>query len=182
MVRYLRSLHRHQDRLFVNTEMLNGIRRQLDTVRERYPDIHLEENLTGVSPTGVSPTGPPVSPAERRSAWLDRTGCGGGWTALGIAADGRAFLCEQMALREPFVVGDATRQSLREIWDSPRLRAFIFPPRDRFTGTPCSPCPVFEECIWSRGRCYRDAYYSYGSVHHPPPSCPDNSRPGLVMT
>lgn len=164
-VPYQRSHYRHRDELALTAEQFDDVRRQLDAVRERYPDIRLDENLT-------RRTADSGRPADGRPAGgRPPAGCGGGWSALGIAADGSAFLCEQMVLAEPYLVGDARTQSLREIWDSRRLHDFIFPTRERFAGTPCMGCPSFQECMWLHGRCYRDAFFTRGSIYAPPPSC-----------
>lgn len=176
-VRYRRSFHRHTDDLFVNAESLNVLSRQFDEIRNDYPDVRIVENLT------LGRSGPSELTAERaRMMWANRIGCGGGWSALGISADGKAFLCEQMKMSDPFYVGDASSQSIQEIWNSDKLLGFIYPTRDQFKGTVCHTCQQFEECMWEKGRCYRDAYFSYGSIYEPPPLCPKNDRPGLQPT
>jgi len=175
-VRYRRSLHRHTDELFVEPRHIPLLREQFDRIRDQYPDAAIVENL---SLPGEQPRMP--TPEEALSAWRGRIGCGGGWSALGIGPDGRAFLCEQMKMDEPFYVGDARTQSIRDIWNGDRLKRFIYPERDRFAGVICQDCPDFENCMWRAGRCYRDAYFSYGSVYQPPPACPYNERPGLRM-
>ncbi|NLT55203.1 MAG: radical SAM protein [Actinomycetales bacterium] len=167
-VRYERSFYRHRDDLDVTADLLDGIRSQFDAVRSDFPDVDLEETVTSRSAaTGAA------DEESRRRAWRDRAGCGGGWSRLGIAADGSAFLCEQMVLDEPYIVGDARVQSLREIWDGERLLDFIHPRREQFQETPCRDCAEFEECMWLQGRCYRDAFFAHGSVYHPPPLCPN---------
>jgi radical SAM protein with 4Fe4S-binding SPASM domain len=176
-VRYARTFHRHQDDLFLRPRHGEIIRRQLETLAERYPDINLDEDLA----YGAVSSPQELTQAERQRLWDRRSGCGGGWSTLGVAANGDVFLCEQMTLRDPYIVGDAKVQSLREIWDSDRLRSFIFPEREQFADTVCATCPNFETCMWEQGRCYRDAFYSYGSIFQPPPLCPRNDRPGLVM-
>ena len=159
------------------TSHLDAIDTQLDTIYERYPDAEIAGEF--YRRTGNETLIPVPSKEE---VWGRRSGCGGGWSCIGVAAGGEAFLCEQMVLEEPYIVGDARTQSLREIWDGDRLRRFIFPTREDFSGAICATCDDFEECMWTQGRCYRDAYFSYGSVFQPPPQCPKNDRPGLVLT
>ena len=174
-IQYSRSFHRHRDELFVDARAVSSLRRQFDYIRSRYSDIELVENLTQ-EPQGER------TPEAARAIWDARLGCGGGWSALGISPNGKAFLCEQMKMAEPFFVGDASYQSIEEIWQGEPMREFIYPERDRFAGTACHACPDFENCIWEKGRCYRNAYFSYGSIYHPPPLCPNNSRPGLRLS
>lgn len=176
-VRYHRSFHRHTDDLFVNEEHIPILKAQFDEIRAQYPDINLKENLTA----GESGAGE-LLPEKRRQLWNNRLGCGGGWYALGIAPNGSAFLCEQMKMDDPFIVGDAQTQSIEEIWNSDRMARFIYPDREQFKGTICQTCSEFEPCIWEKGRCYRDAFFSYGSIYEPPPLCPNNPRPGLRLS
>jgi MoaA/NifB/PqqE/SkfB family radical SAM enzyme len=69
-----------------------------------------------------------------------------------------------------------------EIWNGQPMLRFIHPPREPFRGTVCHDCEEFEKCMWEKGRCYRDAYYCYGSIYGPPPMCPKNGRPGLQLS
>jgi radical SAM protein with 4Fe4S-binding SPASM domain len=176
-VRYHRSFHRHTDDLFVNEECFPTLNDQFAEIQDKYPDIELVENLTsGVN--GVEQ----FTPEQKRELWENRLGCGGGWYALGVDADGKAFLCEQMVMDEPYIVGDARTQSIEEIWNSERMLRFIHPTREQFKNTSCYTCKDFEECMWKQGRCYRDAYFSYGSIYQTPPMCPKNTRPGLRLS
>jgi MoaA/NifB/PqqE/SkfB family radical SAM enzyme len=81
------------------------------------------------------------------------------------------------------VEGKATPQQegdlIREIR---RLLDFIHPAREQFQGTICHQCPEFEQCMWEQRRCYRDAYFCYGTVYGAPPLCPYNSRSGLRLS
>lgn len=175
-VRYTRSFHRHSDRLFLKVDHLLRLREEFALIRDRFPDIELSENLSD------SPLTPPVMTSERKNEmWAQRSGCGGGWHALGIGPDGRAFLCEQMAYEDPFLVGDASYQSIEKIWNNQKLIDFIHPSRKEFSSEICENCRDFESCIWGKGWCYRDAYYSYGKIHAPPPACPKNEHPGIRM-
>ncbi|MGO9777100.1 MAG: SPASM domain-containing protein [Terracidiphilus sp.] len=175
-VRYRRTFHRHTDDLFVNPEDMPVLKRQFAEIRERYPDAVVSENLT--EGDGITPE---QAPQLQKQLWDRRSGCGGGWSALGISADGKAFLCEQINIRDPFVVGDARTQSIEEIWNSEKMLKFIYPERARFEGTICEACGEFEDCMWKSGRCYRDAFFSYGTPYFPPPMCPQNTRPGLRL-
>lgn len=176
-VRYTRSMHKHTDNLFVRPEHLPLLREQFAQIRERFPDCELNENLTAIPDTA-----PTITPDIKQAFWNKRIGCGGGWQALGIGPDGQAFLCEQMAYEPEYFVGDASRQSIMDIWNSKEMFRFIHPSPDQFGDEACASCGEFENCMYEKGRCYRDAYYSYGSVYTQPPQCPKNSRPGIRLS
>jgi radical SAM protein with 4Fe4S-binding SPASM domain len=174
--RYSRTFFRHVDELFLNQEQVEAFRRQYQAIQEQYPDTDCWQDILPSSERPAAET------LDRRTIWDRRKGCGGGWLSLGIGADGRAFLCEQMKMSEEFVVGDLSVQSIQEVWNSPRLLDFIYPERERFEGTICRQCPEFEKCMWESGRCYRDAYFCYGTIYDSPPLCPYNSRPGVRLS
>jgi|GEM_PF-1392202 len=176
-IRYTRSFHRHVDDLFVRERHYPALAAQFAEIRSRYPDIEINENLSAF-PAPLET----LTDEQKKHIWDQRIGCGGGWHALGIGPDGKAFLCEQMAYEAPYFVGDATRQSIREIWDGQPMFDFIHPERDQFRETICGTCDEFETCMWEKGRCYRDAYFAYGSVFTPPPMCPSNNQPGLKLS
>jgi MoaA/NifB/PqqE/SkfB family radical SAM enzyme len=176
-VRYTRSFHHHTDDLFVTANHHSTLANQFQQIRAKHPDITINENLSMAPPSPGE-----LTPERKQEIWGHRLGCGGGWHALGIGPNGGAFLCEQMAYEDPFLVGDARTQSLREIWNSPRMFNFIHPSREQFAGSSCATCDEFEKCMWEKGRCYRDAYYSYGSIYTAPPLCPMNDRSGLRIS
>ncbi|MBL4613919.1 MAG: radical SAM protein [Magnetovibrio sp.] len=175
-VRYTRTFHRHSDDLFVTQQNHHSLVTQFSEIRSAYPDIELNENLS-MAPSPLQE----LTSERKKEIWDNRIGCGGGWHALGIGPDGKAFLCEQMAYEEPYFVGDASHLSIRDIWDGDPMYDFIHPPREKFKGASCSACPQFETCMWEQGRCYRDAYFSYGSIYTPPPMCPTNTKSGLRL-
>lgn len=175
--RYARSYHRHDDRLFLTRDSYELLARQFEEIRGQYPDIDLAENVVGTDAEMESP-----GADQKKKLWDNRIGCGGGWFSLGISADGSGFLCEQMKIDEAFTVGDLSTQSIMDVWKSRKMSDFIHPPREKFRDTLCYSCEDFESCIWEKGRCYRNAYFSYGSIYHPPPLCPKNTKPGLRMS
>jgi radical SAM protein with 4Fe4S-binding SPASM domain len=87
------------------------------------------------------------------------TGCTAGRTTLGILPNGQACLCEKMRMIEPFVFGDLTTQSIVEVWNSKELKQICFPSRKMFTNTLCESCKDFEECVLTKGQCFRDNYF-----------------------
>lgn len=163
---YARSFYRHNDQLFMTDDMKAEIAGLLKTIIGERPDLSIE---------GDSLRYQPASDTEqnvKKRMWPSRTGCSAGRTNLGISPDGHAVLCEQMPLIRSFFFGRLPDRSISDIWNSKKLLNFIYPARKSFTGTPCSECGDFDECVHNIGYCFRDAYYFYGQLHHPPPNCP----------
>ena len=163
---YARSHYRHDDSLFMSDEMKAETADVLSAIVEERPELTIEGDATRSVPDSQD------DPRQKEKKWAARSGCSAGRTNLGIAPDGRAVLCEQMPLTEPYFVGDLTEQSILEVWNSPKLLDFIHPPRERFVGTPCYNCADFDHCVHDMGHCFRDSFFAYGKLHHPPPNCP----------
>ncbi|MFC2101201.1 radical SAM protein, partial [Bacteroidota bacterium] len=176
-VKYMRSFYRHNDNLFLSNDHIKIIDNHINNIIIKYPEIEIHCDIRTKQLYF-----PDIDPNNKLELWKNRSGCSGGWTTLGIAADGSAFLCEQAPLIEDFIVGNLKENSIKEIWDSDRLKKFIFTDKNKFSGTVCYECHEFEECHWSIGYCYRDSYFSYGTKYDAPPMCPMQSKPGLRLT
>lgn len=93
---------------------------------------------------------------------------------LFILPDGKATICEQLYWDPRFFIGDASCQSLVEIWDSPRARQLYDLSRaDVSEQSPCRTCGQFESCWGYHNRCWADILKAYGAEHwdYPDPRC-----------
>ena len=93
---------------------------------------------------------------------------------LFILPDGKATICEQLYWNPRFLIGDASCQSLAEIWDSPRARQLYGLSRaDVSEQSPCRMCGQFEACWGYHNRCWADILKVYGAEHwdYPDPRC-----------
>lgn len=163
---YARSFYRHDDDLFLSDDVKAAVDATLNQIAQERPDLVLEGDAMRFSPTAK------MSRRDVKASWKVRAGCSAGRSNLGVAPDGRAVLCEQMPLQDPYFFGDLTKQSILEIWNSPAVLDFIYPPRERFAGTACFTCREFDQCIHELGQCFRDAYFAYDTLFSPPPNCP----------
>lgn len=162
---YGRSIYRHSDALFASAEQLLRLQDRLETFKKLHPDIPL---VVG----GFTIEEPSPNPEQRWKRFNQRATCTAGRQSLHILPDGKVTLCEQLPSREEFVVGDLSRQSLLEIWNSDKVSAWLFPDRELFKGTICYECPDFIECNTGKGRCFRNAYNLFRSPFAPVPECP----------
>jgi radical SAM protein with 4Fe4S-binding SPASM domain len=162
---YGRSVYRHSDALFASAEQLRRLQDRLESFKELHPDIRMV--VGGFTLEEPSPT-----PEQRQKRFSKRAACTAGRQSLHILPDGKVTLCEQLPSQEGFVMGDLSRQSLLEIWNSDKVRAWLFPDKELFKGTVCYECPDFIECNTGKGRCYRNAYNLFQSPFAPVPECP----------
>jgi radical SAM protein with 4Fe4S-binding SPASM domain len=96
--------------------------------------------------------------------------CDQGIRVLRVLPDGRVSRCDQWWYEQDVIFGDLRKQSIYEVWSSPELMEMLDPPRERFAGTECESCPVFEACN-STGRCIFAAHEAYGTVYAPDTHC-----------
>ena len=161
---YGRSFYRHSDDLFLTLEDYDWLSEQVEMLRSEFPNIFIKYNDLRTSLE--------ESPEEKERKWKQRALCSGGKEGLVIHPDGKVTICEELPHAQEYFVGDLSKQSIMEVWESEKLQEFIMPSREKFKGYPCYECDEFEECHRILGRCVRDALKVYGTVYAPPPQCP----------
>jgi len=97
--------------------------------------------------------------------------CNNGIAHLLFLPDGKVSRCDKPLPGGEMVVGDLTRQSVFEVWNSPRMLASLKPPRELYRDTLCFDCEQFDLCH-QRGRCFYSAALQQGSLYGPHESCP----------
>lgn len=162
---YGRSIYRHSDELFASTEQLLRLQDRLETFKKLHPDMTM---IVG----GFTIKEPRLTLEQRRERFSRRATCTAGRQSLHILPDGKVTLCEQLPSREEFILGDLSQHSLLEIWNSDKLKKWLFPDRELFKGTVCYECPEFLECNTGKGRCFRNAYNVFRMPYAPDPNCP----------
>ena len=103
--------------------------------------------------------------------------CSSGRTQIVISPDGKVTTCEQSPQEGEFVCGDATKQSIMEVWNSDALKKWFEPPREYFLGTVCYDCNEFEPCIHGMGHCWLHVLKMQGRLWAPHPYCPKSEKP-----
>lgn len=169
---YYRTHYRHNDSLFLSKVQMDDLNETIRRLKVELNWPQLKCNAGGRDFSGPDP--------EKLGAWRTRTSCSGGFSSMSVLPDGQVVLCEQVPAQAPFVVGNLHRLSISEVWNGDALKAFIVPERAKFAGTPCERCAEFDECHRLYGRCFRDAYFTYGSAFAPAPACP-YALPGMRM-
>jgi Fe-coproporphyrin III synthase len=89
-----------------------------------------------------------VTAVDQPRCWLDRGDiivCGALSTGMTILPDGHVSLCEKLIDYPDLTVGDVRRQTVGEVWNSPRVQAVLRPPEERIDPV-CRECPEFHVC------------------------------------
>lgn len=166
-VQYSRSRYRHNGDLFLSLKHKEFISNFAKCVRQNYPlfNISIETNISAGGHRNLS-----------LENWRNRAVCSGGRSNMIIQPDGDVTLCEQIPHREEFIVGNVFDEGITGIWNSERVRGFIYPSRGKFKNSVCYECPEFEDCHRVKGYCYRDALSSYGTIYDAQPECPFQTK------
>ncbi len=87
---------------------------------------------------------------------------------------GKVSSCEQLYWHPEFIVGDLTKNTIEEIWRSPRVNEIIHRTEKDFREeSKCKSCSFFESCSASNRRCAVKVLkaYGYDNWDYPDPRC-----------
>lgn len=93
---------------------------------------------------------------------------------LFILPDGKVTICEQLYWNPRFIIGDAKKSGLKEIWQSPEaLHLCNLSRKNLSRQSKCRACTYFEECFGYGNRCWSDIIKAYGKEcwDYPDPRC-----------
>lgn len=111
--------------------------------------------------------------------------CSANFSNIMILSDGKVTICEQLYWNPYYIIGDVTRQSIVEIWNSPKALTLAFPKREDFRDvSPCKKCKIFDECYAFPNRCIVDVLKGYGfeNKDFPDPRCIEAPRQISILT
>lgn len=173
IVTYCRSAPKHTDDLFNHSESMSWLKREINRLRNEFPDdtIFIQNGLPQITQR---------SQKDIEKDWnVSRpTYCPAGRSKLMICEDGKVIPCEQVPETEDFFCGDLKKQSLIEVWNSKRLADLTTsPPKEMFKKTPCYTCKDWEECRVTHGICIRDIAMYHNSTYLPAMDCPKSDQP-----
>ncbi len=97
-----------------------------------------------------------------------------------ILPDGKVTICEELYWHPRFIIGDLTKQSIMEVWNSEKAKNLVYLNRDSIRAhSPCHDCDLFDACHQNGGKCWREIIKSYGDQNwdYPDPRCPFAPEP-----
>jgi len=169
---YNDSFYRHEEGLRLKNSHKQELKKLLEQLANDHEDITIEGEAIHYQPSTSRENTEVLSNKSLKKNWKQRSNCSAGRNNLIITPDGKVLLCEQLPSKKDFVVGDLTRQSIKEVWNSEALHTITHPTRESFQKTICFGCKEFDDCINTRGQCFRDNYFDFGVLYHPQKKCP----------
>lgn len=112
---------------------------------------------------------------DRTRTFFNRNFCSGLFSSLYILPDGKVTMCEQLYWNNRFIVGDVTKNSLNEIWNSAEAKSIYYIKQEDIPADSlCHSCNKFDACRSLRQVCYREIIRKYGSDkwYFPDVNCP----------
>lgn len=92
-----------------------------------------------------------------------------------ILPDGKVTICEELYWNPHFIIGDLTKNTIWEIWNSEKAKGLFYLPQSKIQkSSPCSSCEEYENCRSFRGVCWKMIIAAYGKENwdYPDPTCP----------
>ncbi len=164
---YAKSRFHHDDTYYLNPVKYTDLVKQAQDIMADFPHIKF---FPGEIPSDSTD----ADPNKREQAWNQRSFCTGGRHAFVVLPDGKVTMCEELYYHPAYIMGDLSRQSIMEMWNSEEAVRISYPQKDAIPEGPCRDCPEFKACHISPGRCVREAIKLYGQERHyfPDPRCP----------
>lgn len=100
--------------------------------------------------------------------------CSANSTHMFILPDGQVSICEQFYWNSRFLIGDLKRQSISEVWNSPKaLHLANLKECDYSDESACKTCKMLETCNSFMNKCYTFVIKAYEDEHwdYPDPRC-----------
>ena len=73
--------------------------------------------------------------------------CSGNFQGFIILPDGKVTICEELYWHPRFIIGDLTKQSIMEVWNSEKAKNLVYLGREDIrTHSPCYNCDLFDAC------------------------------------
>ena len=69
--------------------------------------------------------------------------------SMSINCNGSSTICELMYQNKDFYMGNVTKETIKEVWNSEKALTLYSPKKDSLSNTtdnPCFSCEVFDEC------------------------------------
>lgn len=150
-----------------NSQFIRQLNDYVDELKKKYPDRKF--NCSGTN-----------YPEDfcldaRKQAFGKRALCTGNLRGLIILPDGRVTVCEELYEHPQFIIGDLSKQTLLEVWDSKRSWELYRLQQSAISKeSACRTCAEFDDCRQGRGVCWKEILMAYGYENwdFPDPKCP----------
>lgn len=106
--------------------------------------------------------------------------CSGNVYEMVVLPDGQVTICEELYWNPHFIIGDVTKNSLLEVWQSDKAMSLWKLDQKKFPAeSACRTCVEFEACRYNEGVCWKELMAHYGKENwmYPDSRCPKAPKP-----
>ncbi len=117
---------------------------------------------------------------KTKESFFAKAMCTGNLHLFYILADGKVTLCEELYWHPKFIIGDLTKQSIMEMWNSDKAIELYNLKQNKISeNSACKQCDYFNNCNKSGSKCWREILKVYGKENwdFPDPRCPLSPEP-----
>ncbi|MDR1611019.1 MAG: radical SAM protein [Candidatus Symbiothrix sp.] len=152
------------DRMKLSKDSINNINQWVEEIKKT-TSLNIQWSID---------TGEKYFKSEEGSRKFTGSRCSANYSNMVILPDGKVTICEQLYWNPRFIIGDVSKQSVEEVWNSPRAIELAFPKKEHFRDeSVCKKCSIFEKCLSFPNKCYADVLKGYGDKNwdYPDPRC-----------
>ncbi len=123
---------------------------------------------------------------EREKIFWERARCSGNFYSFVILPDGKVTICEELYWDHRFIIGDLSKQSIQDVWNSEKALHLYNLARSSpeiREDSACKNCDKFVRCRQQLGICWKEIVYAYGFENwdYPDPKCPKAPPPKRIF-
>jgi radical SAM protein with 4Fe4S-binding SPASM domain len=112
---------------------------------------------------------------DKKDLFPQRSLCTANQRAFIILSDGKVTICEELYWNPHFIIGDLTKQSIMEMWQSEKATKLFYLDNSMINeDSNCKKCNEFSQCRHKKGVCWKVVIIAYGKEKwdYPDPKCP----------
>lgn len=161
------SLYKKNYKELVLTEkQLESISELVSTLEKKYPQFSF--SLSGHEAKKM------YSKEYRKQTFAHRAMCTGNVRNAVLLPNGDITICEELYNHPMFIIGNIKKNSLRDIWNSPKAIQLYNFAYNKMSDSICYNCTTQKQCRTGKGVCWKIVLMAFGvdKWDYPDPRCP----------
>lgn len=149
-------------------ESIKQIEQYIQTIKSNNPQINFVISLPDTKNDYTSKQ-------YKEKHFDQRAVCSGNQRSFVILPDGKVTICEELYWHPDFIIGDLTKQTIMEVWESEKaVNLFNISQQKIQPMSICGKCEIFHDCRSYQGVCWKIVVGAYGLKNwdYPDPRCP----------
>jgi len=149
----------------IKTQSINEIQGYIQSLSSKYSNIKIivdeQESFD-------------YSLKDKNELFSQRSLCAANQKSFIILPDGKVTICEELYWNPHFIIGDLTKQSIMDMWQSEKATKLFYLDKSMINeDSNCKKCNEFSQCRHTKGVCWKAVIMAYGKEKwdYPDPKC-----------